>query len=158
LTAAEAAELLHGELAAAGQAVQDGALDNAFDGYVRALGLALQLGPVPTGEALAAILRAAHSLVQGEKEQGLSSLGPAVVNLVGQVREAGALPRSEAMDAWATVASETGTLIGQLGLALEIAADHRGDMVQNLRARAAALDDATGSLFDLAGWVEELVR
>jgi hypothetical protein len=31
-------------------------------------------------------------------------------------------------------------------------------MVQNLRARAAALDDATGSLFDLAGWVEELVR
>jgi hypothetical protein len=158
LTPDEAAKLLHDELFTAALSLRDGAQDDAFDAYVRAIGLALQLGPVPTGEALAALLQAAHSLVQWQMARGLSSLGPAVVNLVSQIRDSGALPGSDAMEAWATVTEEIGTLIGQLGLALEIHADHRAGMVQNLRARAGALDDATGSLFDLSGWVEELVR
>jgi hypothetical protein len=156
LTPAEAAELLHHELSRASQSLQARDLDEGFDAYVRALGLALQLGPVPTGEALAAILLDTQRLVRSGQEEGLSALGPAVVDLVARVREAGALPRTAAMDAWAALSSSIGTLIGQLGLALEIPADHRADMVENLRVRAVALDDATGGLFDLAVWVEEL--
>jgi hypothetical protein len=155
LTPAQAAELLHAELSQASEALHAGELDAAFDGYVRALGLALQLGPAPTEQALTAVLQAGRTLVQRQQAMGLSTLGPAVVDLVNQVRRAGVLPHTAVMDAWATVSADVGSLIGQVGLALVLPHDHRAGMARSARARAATLDDATGALFDLAGWLED---
>jgi hypothetical protein len=153
-TAAQAAEMLQGDLDRARLALQAGNLDPALDGYVRALGLALQLGPAPAERALAAILSGALTLAQSGQAEGLSTLGPAMVGLVHQVREAGALPATGVMDAWATIASDLGAFIGQVGVALTIPAERRAGMVKNLRAHAALLDEATGEMFGLVAWLD----
>lgn len=157
LTVGQAATLVGRELTRAGEALGKDKLEPALDSYVRALGLALQLGPAPTEQVLIAVLQAASSLAPQQTRRSLSELGPALVGLVGQVREAGALPPTAVMEAWATVSADLGSLIGQVGLALDIAPDHREGMLDNVRARAAALDSATGALFDLAGWLEGIV-
>jgi hypothetical protein len=155
LTPAEAAALTHRELDRAGQALRTGDLNTALEGYISALGLALQLGPAPTEQALAAILQAARELALRHDAEGLSTLGPALVGLVGQVRQAFALPPTTIMDTWATLASDLGALIGQLGLALTIPAGHRAGMLDNARARATLLDEATDGRFALSRWLEE---
>lgn len=153
-TAAQAAEMIKGELDRAHLALLAGDLDPALDGYVRALGLALQLGPAPAEQALAAILAGARILAQGGQAEGLSRLGPAVVGLVDQVRDADALPATGVMDAWATVASDLGAFLGQVGVALAIPTERRAGMIHNLRAHAALLDEATGKLFGLVAWLD----
>jgi hypothetical protein len=155
LTPAEAAGLIDQELAEAGGALHAHDLDTALDGYVRAMGLALQLGPAPSEQVLAAILQAARKLTLWQDADGLSALGPALVELVTQVREASALPRTAVMETWATFTSDLGALIGQLGLALAIPPGHRAGMMDLARTRAALLDDATGSHFTLTAWLDE---
>jgi hypothetical protein len=155
VTPAEAAELIHSELAQAAAWLEAGDLDAALDGYVCALGLALQIGPAPTGRVMAAVLQAAQALALAQDADGLSKLGPAVVGLVAQVRDANALPPTSVMDAWAVVAADLGTLIGQVGLALSIPSDRRTGMMDNARTQAALLDDATGGLFALTAWLDE---
>jgi hypothetical protein len=156
LTPAEATAQVHQELSRASRRLQTGELEPALDAYTRALGLALQLGPAPTEKVLLATLDAAHGLARGQDADGLSALGPALVNLVAQVRDAGALPPTAVMDAWASVAADVGALIGQVGLALAIGPDHRRGMMNNARLRAALLDDATGGLFTLTSWIDQL--
>jgi hypothetical protein len=155
-TPAEAAALVRGELTGAGAALHDNDLDAAFDRYVRALGLGLQLGPAPTGQVLASILQAARDLALEGNADGLSALGPALVGLVNQVREAGALPPTAVMEAWATFAADLGALIGQLGLALGIPPDHRTGLIDHVGRRAILLDEATDGHFALTAWVDEL--
>ena len=154
LTAGEAASLVHRELGAAALALQAAELDAAFDAYVRALGLALQLGPALVEEVLRAVVDGARHLAHRGNAVGLATLGPAVAGLVGQVREAGALPANPEMEAWAAVAVEIGALVGQWGVALSLPAEHRPALHARLQARAALLDAATGSLFNLAAWPE----
>jgi hypothetical protein len=60
------------------------------------------------------------------------------------------------MAAWATVTTELGTLIGQVGLALAIPPEHRKGMMELAQTRAALLDEATGSQFALAAWLDEI--
>lgn len=156
LTAVEAAALLHEELTRASEALHNGSMDAILDGYVCALGLALQLGPAPTERVLTNILDTARQLAHRHDAPGLSALGPALVALVNQVREAGALPSTTIMQAWATVTADLGTLIGQVGLALTIAPDRRESMINNARTRAALLDDATNNLFALVAWLDEI--
>jgi hypothetical protein len=60
------------------------------------------------------------------------------------------------MEAWATIATDLGALIGQIGIALSISPDHRSDLLDNTRTRAQLLDDATGNLFALTAWIDEL--
>jgi hypothetical protein len=140
LTPAGAAVRIRAELALAQGALEAPRdLDTALDAYVRALGLALQLGPAPSEDAAA-----------------LSALGPAVVDLVGQVRGASALPPTPVMAAWAELAVEVGALIGQLGLALALPADRRAGMMNQARERAALLDDTTGGFFSLGVWLTRL--
>lgn len=154
LTAGEAASLIQHELQAAGLALQAAELDPALDAYVRALGLALQLGPAPAEEVLRAILHGARDLARRGDALGLATLGPAIAGLVGQVQEAGALPASPVMAAWAAVAAEIGALVGQWGIALSLPAEHRQGLHAQIQARAALLDAATDSLFHLAAWPE----
>ncbi len=156
LTPAEATQLFHESLAGARRAFERTGLDAALGGYLHALGLALQLGPAPAEEALRAMLQLAHRLARRDDAQGLARLGPSVVDLVGRVGEAGALPGTPVMEAWATVAADVGTLVGQVGLALSIPAEHRAGMLDNARRRAALLDDATGNLFALTAWLDQL--
>jgi hypothetical protein len=156
LSPAEAAGLISRELARAGDALQIRHLDLALDGYVRALGLALQLGPAPTGQVLFAALDATRQLVHRQDADGLSTLGPALVALVDQVRAAGVLPSTAIMEAWAMVASDLGMLIGQVGLALAISPDHRQGMMDSARSRAVLLDNATGNLFALTDWLDQV--
>ena len=154
LTPTDAADFVMSELAQAGRAIQANELDTALDGYARALGLALQLGPAPTEQVLRAVLQAADKLASQRDADGLSALGPTVVELVTQVRHAGVLPTTEPMEAWSEVTAEVGTLIGQVGLVLALAPDHREGMLDNAHARAALLDDATGALFALSDWLD----
>ena len=156
LTAIEAAELLGRDLARAGQALGASDLPTALDSYARALGLALQLGPAPAEQVLAAVCEGAHALVLGQDAASLSALGPAVVGLVAQVRDEEALPRTRIMDAWATIASDLGALIGQVGLVLALPIDHRPGMLANARRRVELLDEATGARFALVSWLEEI--
>ncbi len=156
LAPADAAELIHRALEQASEVLQSGDLNAALDAYVPALGLALQLGPAPSEKVLLAVMDGARKLAHRQDADGLSALGPTLVDLVTQVREAGALPATRVMEAWATVASEMGALIGQVGLALAVAPDHSADMMGNAHARATLLDDATGGLFALAAWLEQL--
>ncbi len=156
LTPAGAASLLGEELARAAAALGRGDTDGALEAYVSALGLGLQLGPVATGQALDATLHAARQLAQRQDAHGLSALGPAVVGVVGQVREARVLPDAALMEAWATVAADVGALLGQIGLALTIPPQHRAGMLDAARARAALLDDATGDRLALSAWLDEL--
>jgi hypothetical protein len=105
---------------------------------------------------LSATLDAASELACSLDTEGLSALGPALVNLVTQVRDADVLPSSMVMDAWASVATDVGALIGQVGLALAIHPDHRRGMMDSARLRAALLDDATGGLFNLTNWLDRI--
>jgi hypothetical protein len=154
LTPEQAAARLQGELAGAGQAFACGEMEAALDGYVRALGLALQLGPAAVEMALAAILAGAERLVHRGDADALCALGPAVVGAVAQVQEAGALPATPAMAAWASVTGEVGALLGQVGLALALPAERRAGMWRQARDRAGLLDEATGGLFALAAWLD----
>lgn len=156
LTPFEAGSFIRRELAMANQALQLENLDAALDGYVRALGLALQLGPAPTEQALVAVLDAARHLARQHDADGLSSLGPALVDLVEQVRVAGVLPPTTIMEAWGTVASDLGMLIGQVGLAFTIPSDHCQAILDNARQHALILEDATGNLFDLSAWLDQV--
>jgi hypothetical protein len=156
LTPAEAANLLRQELDRAAQALDIGDLDAGLDGYVRALGLALQLGPAPAEEVLVAALEAAQKLAAGRDAAGLSALGPALVELVDQMQAAGALPPTAVMAAWATVTADVGGLIGQAGLILTLPPDHRQGLVHNAQTRATLLDEATGHLFQISAWLGEL--
>jgi hypothetical protein len=155
-TPAEAADLVRTELAQAGKDLREGTLDDALDGYACALGLGLQLGPAPTEQVLAAVLQAARELALGGNAEGLSALGPALVGLVTQVRESGALPPTAVMGAWATFVADLGALIGQVGLALAIPPGHRSGMIDNLRRRATLLDEATGGGFTLTIWLDDM--
>lgn len=148
--------LLQAEVDEADAALHRRDFDAALDGHVAALGLALQLGPAPTERVLRVILSAAEELAGQAEADSLSALGPAVVGLVDQVREAGVLPQSPAMDAWATVAADLGALIAQIGLALAVAPQNRVGMLERARTRAALLDDATGTLFCLVAWLDRL--
>jgi hypothetical protein len=155
LTAGEAAARVHGDLEAAVLALEAADLDSALDAYVRALGLALQLGPAPAEAVLRAVLDGARLLANQGRAEGLATLGPALVGLVDQVREAGALPATPVMEAWASVTTEIGALLGQWGLVLSLPAEHRQGLQAQLQNRAALLDAATGGLFDLKkppGW------
>jgi hypothetical protein len=152
----QAAALLREEVAQATKMLQSGCLDAALDRYTRALGLGLQLGPAPTQEVLTAILDTARTLARHRDALGLSALGPALVALVTQVRDASVLPATPVMEAWAIIATDIATLIGQLGVALELAPDRRGDMIDNLRIRATLLDNATSGRFALATWIDNL--
>jgi hypothetical protein len=156
LTPAQAADRIRQELGQAAATLRGPVPAAALDGYVRALGLGLQLGPAPTQEVLMAILAAARALAGLRDAETLSALGPALVDLVGQVRDAGALPPTGVMDAWATVAADIATLVGQVGLALSLGPDHRTGMLENARTRARLLDEATGGIFALTSWFDEL--
>ena len=156
LAPTEASGRIQKELETAQDAIRIGDLDSALDRYIRALGLALQLGPVSTEKVLGAILGTAQKLTDQAHADGLAALGPALVDLVTQVRGAGVLPPTSVMDAWATVTSDLGALVGQVGLALMIAPARRVGMMQNARTRAALLDDATGNLFALALWLDRV--
>jgi hypothetical protein len=156
LTPAEAAQRIQKELERASDALRIDDLGTAFDGYVRALGLALQLGPALTERVLAAVLDAAQELAGWKHGEALSTLGPAMVELVGQVHVAGALPPTSVMEAWATIASNLGALIGQVGLVLAMLPAHREGMLKNARTHAVLLDDATGELFALTHWLDQL--
>jgi hypothetical protein len=76
--------------------------------------------------------------------------------LVAQVREADVLPATATMDAWAVIAADLGALIGQIGVALNIAPAHRGDIISNARTQATILDNATNGLFALTTWIDDL--
>lgn len=156
LNASQAATLLQRTLLEASQALQTRDIDSSFDGYVRALGLALQLGPAPTETTVLAICTAADQLAEYGDSKSLCTLGPALVSLVDQVRAAGALPQTPAMDSWATVAARIGALIGQVGLALAIPPERRSKMMANTHARALLLDDVTGGRFALGDWLSSL--
>jgi hypothetical protein len=146
LTPIEAAARVHQELSCAGERLQTGDLGPALDAYSWAL----------TEKVLLATLDAACGLACSLDTEGLSALGPVLVNLVTQVRDAGVLPCTAVMDAWASVATDLGALIGQVGLALAIHPDHRLGMMDNAHIRAALLDDATGGLFNLANWMDQI--
>ena len=156
LTPPEAAALIRREVDVAGQELSDGRLDGGLDGFARALGLALQLGPAPTERVLAAILESARALSMAGDAGALSALGPAIVDLVERVRATGALPATGVMDAWAAVATDMGALIGQLGLTLSIPAGHRPAMMNLARERARLLDDATDERFTLVRWLGDI--
>jgi hypothetical protein len=158
LTPAEAADRIDNELGQAWIALGAHDLEPALDGYVRALGLALQLGPAPTEQVLVAILQAARELALRRDADGLSALGPALVGLVTQVRHAGALSHTAVMEAWATVADGLGVLTGQLGLALTLPPDRRAGMMSQARAHATLLEDASGGLFGLVDWLDDIAR
>jgi hypothetical protein len=168
VTPAEAAELIQHELLQATQALEAANLDATLDGYVRALGLSLQVGPAAAERVLVTVLQASRQLAL--RQDGVvcrrcppvdapaffSALGPEVVQLVKDVRDAGALPDTPVMAAWATLASEVGTLIGQFGLALSIPPSQRAGTLDNARTRAALLDDATDNCFALTAWLDEI--
>jgi hypothetical protein len=156
LTPQQAADMLRGELAQADHALQSRGFDAALDSYVRALGLALQLGPAAAEQVLSGIVQAARNLSRGHDADSLSALGPAMVSLVSQMRQAGALPSTPIMEAWATVADDLGMIIGQVGLALSIAPEHRLAMLDSAHTRCALLDDATGNLFAFTDWIKGL--
>jgi hypothetical protein len=153
LTPPEAAAWIDEELAQAHQDLAGGDVDAALDSHVRALGLALQLGPAPTEQVLVAVLETARTLALDGNTRGLSALGPTLVKLVDQVRAAGVLPPTAVMEAWAAVSAEIGALIGQIGLALSLPPDRRSGMLDNARVRAAHLDDATRHLLGLGPWL-----
>jgi hypothetical protein len=156
LTPPEAAAWIEDELAQARRGLAGGDLDAALDNQIRALGLALQLGPAPTEQVLSAMLETAQALARDQNTPGLAALGPALVSLVDQVRTAGVLPRTAVMEAWATVAADIGALVSQIGLALSLPAERRAGMLDSVRARAAHLDDATHDRFGLTPWLADV--
>ena len=83
-------------------------------------------------------------------------MGPALIGLVADIRNAGALAPGRSMVAWANVAEEVGALVGQVGLVLTIEPQGRAGMLAAARRRAERLDEATLDLFDLVGWLESM--
>lgn len=156
LSPTEASELIQHELLKADHAFNAADLESALDRFVSALGLALQLGPAATERVLVEMIVVAHEMARKQNASALSALGPALVGLTNQVRAAAVLPQTAVMEAWVAVASGLGTLIGQLGLALTISPDHRSGMMTNTHTRAILLDNATGSLFGLADWINQV--
>jgi hypothetical protein len=168
VTPVEAAELIHHELLQAAQALEAANLDATLDGYIRALGLSLQVGPAAVEQVLVTVLQASRQLARRQDAAGcrrcppvdvsvvFAALGPEMVQLVKDAGDAGALPDTPVMAVWAILASELGTLIGQLGLALSIPLSQRASMLHNARTRAALLDDATDNCFGLAAWLDEI--
>ena len=156
LCAIEASDEIGRTLLQSQHALQSGDLENALDGFVRALGLALQLGPAATAEVLIEAVAAAREMARGQDADALSALGPALVSLTIQVREAGALPGTPVMEAWAAVASGLGALFGELGLILAMTPNSRSSMMMNAATRATYLDDATGDFFGLGDWLDEI--
>lgn len=156
LTPGEAAALIRSELAAASQAFKTADASAGIAACSCALGVALQLGAGPTQQVLLSILEEAHTLTRQGRADVLSALGPAIIGLIGQVRDAHALPSGAAMIAWASVGEELGALLGQVGLALSVAPEGRSGMVNVAMARADGLDEATRCIFDLRGWLESL--
>ena len=156
LTAPEAAELLRTKLAQAASDSRSSCLDTALDNWTQALGLALQLGPAPAEQALEAVLEEARRLSRCRDAQGLSALGPTLTGLVTQMREARALPPTAVMEAWATLVSDVGIMIGQVGLALDLPRDRRRGLLDNARTRATFVDEATEGRFGLSVWLAEL--
>lgn len=154
LTAAQAVSLVTAELQTAGLALQASELDPALNAYVRALGLALHLGPAPAEEVPNSILDGARAIAGRGDAEGLATLGPALAGLVDEVREAGALPASPVMEAWAAIATDIGAILGQWGLALSLPAERRQGLQLTMHSRAALLDAATDGLFGLAAWPE----
>jgi hypothetical protein len=148
--------LLEEEMDRTAEALDAEDLDATLDGCICALGLALQLGPAATERVLHTVLGAGRVLARRGEADGLSALGPALITLVDQVRESGGLPAAAVMDAWATVVTGLGALVGQIGLALTIPARHRAGMLDNARGHAILLDDATGRIFALTVWLDEL--
>jgi len=156
LSPIEASELIQHELQEAHHAFHTEDLESALDRFVKALGLALQLGPLATERALAEVVAAAREMARQQNANALSALGPALVGLTNQVHKEAALPPTEVMEAWAAVASGLGTIFGQLGLALTMAPDHRSGMMTYTHTRSILLDDATGNLFGLADWIDQV--
>lgn len=156
LTPAAAASFLKDELGLAEKAIQQDRIEAALDGYVRALGLALQLGPATADQAVASILEASRELASRQYASGLSALGPALVGLIRQMDDVEALPATATMQAWARFVEGLGALVGQLGLAQSLPKQMRRGMLVNARAHAAVLDDATTGRFRLVAWVDEL--
>ena len=156
LSAPEASEQIRQALQRTQFALCNSDLEAALDELVSALGLALQLGPAATEMVLAEAVAAAREMARQRDAIALSALGPALVGLSHQVREAGVLPETAVMEAWAVVVSGLGALIGELGLVLHMACDHRSGMIANASIRAASLDDATGGLFELGDWLDEI--
>lgn len=156
LSATEASQRIWQELQQAQNALQSDDLETALDRFVRAMGLALQLGPAASERVLAETVAAARVMTRQQNANALSALGPTLVGLTNQVREAGALPDTAVMEAWAAVAIGLGKLYSQLGLALAIAPSRRSGMIADASTRALLLDDATGNLFGLTIWLNEL--
>jgi hypothetical protein len=154
LTPAGAARILDTELVTAADAWRVGAYDSAVDGYVRALGLALQLGPAPAEQTLAAVLQATRELESSQEAEALATLGPALVDLVRRVRKAGALPATSVMEAWAELAIDVGALLGQVGLACTLPPERHREMTASAHARATLLDDASSGILGLGVWLD----
>ena len=154
LTPAEAARFLDRESTEAGTAWRAGAYDSAVDGYTRALGLALQLGPAPAERVLAAILHTTRDLESSEEAKALAMTGPALVDLVHQVRRAGALPATRVMEAWADLTLDVSALIGQVGLAYSLPPERRSEITANASTRATLLDDAINGVLSLGTWLD----
>jgi hypothetical protein len=154
LTPAEAAGFVDKESAEAGGAWRAGAFDSAIDGYARALGLALQLGPAAAEQVLAAIVHTSRGLESSEEAEALAMLGPALVDLVLQVRQASALPATRVMEAWAELTLDVGALIGQVGLAYSLPLERRREITTNARTRATLLDDASNGALGLGSWLD----
>jgi hypothetical protein len=148
--------LIQEELARVAQALDAGDVEATLDACISALGLALQLSPDATEQVLRVILDAGRTLVASGQSEALSTLGPALVTLADQVRASGVLPVTAAMDAWTTVVSGLGALIGQIGLALAIPASHRAGMWAAASAHAAILDYTTNGLLTLTPWLDTL--
>jgi hypothetical protein len=154
-TPAEASALIRDQLLKARHALHHNNLDLALDRFVTALGLAFQLGPAASQSVLSEVMDAAREMACQIDAEALSALGPAIVGLVDQMQKADALPTA-VMEAWAQLAAALGALIGQLGLALTLPADHRTGMMAHTRARAAFLDESTGNLFALTAWIDQI--
>jgi hypothetical protein len=156
LSPLEASALISHELQQARRGLYSADIELALDALAAALGLALQLGPAATEWVLAGTVDAARYLAGQQDANALSALGPALAGLTSQVRDAAVLPSISVMEAWAEVASALGALIGQVGLALTIAPDHGSTMMENARAQALLLDDATGNMFALTAWIDQV--
>ena len=65
-------------------------------------------------------LAACSQLAQRGDAESISTLGPALVGLIEQMEEAGALPATAVMRAWAVVVADVGAVVGQVGLALAL--------------------------------------
>ena len=156
LTPADATALIQNQILEAQSALDRSDLESALDSLISALGLALQLGPAASELVLCEIVAVAQELGRRDDAGALAALGPAMVSLTQQVREAGALPPTSVMHAWAELASDLGALIGQVGLALTLGSSHGAGMMRKARMRAALLDDVTGNLFALTGWLDQL--